>query len=86
MSVQEKQTKHMEIVHRMGNLDIAVQELWNLVYKVNPGLASPKTDVEQELEQQRLTLSEFFSILPERISTIVGSIREATETMEKELY
>lgn len=77
--------KHMEIISRMELLENSVQELWELIYKVNPSLSSPKT-AEDKLEPVKVTLSDFLTFTPERISTITGSIREAVETLDNELH
>lgn len=85
MEEGKRQIKHMEILNRISVLENAVQETWNLVYKINPGLASPKTDVEVAPDSQ-VSLSEFFALAPERISILTGRLREATETLDKEIY
>ena len=82
----QRQIKHMEILHRMEILEAAVGELWSLVYRVNPGLASPKGEVEVATSPSKITLSEFFMMMPEKVSSITGGLREAIETLDKELH
>jgi hypothetical protein len=87
MSVQaqpERQAKHTEIWNAHETLSRTIGELWQLVYKINPGLAKDKGAAEED--DFNYTLSETLRILPGKIQEQTAGLREAIETLEGELF
>ena len=81
----EREEKHMALIQSVRAVESAVQQVWELLYRIDPGQKPPPSPEKVE-SQERFSLSESLAMSPELLRTHAGSLRECTAAIESTLF
>lgn len=81
-----RQQRHIAVFRAVSRLTMSVDELEELLFRINPGLRTPSTVKQIDEDKRDLSFSEVWMDLEGSINSISNRVREIKEAMESQLF